>query len=943
MIVLKRRKAMVGAISTLTLIGGMLASSGTPGAYAGERLSGSAGFDANDELTGQAFFTDEVIATGGEEGYDCYRIPSLGVAPDGTVLASWDGRPGSCADAPQANSIVLRKSSDSGESWTPQEVIAQGDSGAPRYGFSDPSIVVDYQTGDIFNFHVKSFDRGIRDSQLGTDPDDRDVLHAAFARSSDNGATWDPDHVITRAVTRENPWRGRFATSGNGIQLQYGRYAGRLVQPAMVVTSSGEFRAVTWLSDDHGETWFAGRAWGTGMDENKIVELSDGTLMNNSRRSGAGESARKISYSHDGGVTWTEPYYDPALPDPRNNASLIRVFPNAPEGSAKAKVLLFSNTASSSGRENGTVRMSCDDGQTWPVSRLFRSDNLQYTSMSTLPDGNIGLLFEEHNRGINNNIHFAKFNLEWLGAACMDLQSSSRPEVRPGETVTVAGTLTNNFGGDIVDRGIQLDLPEGWTAVADAVTVADGATVPVAFEITAPADAPSGTVQGLMRIDDGGTVRQASFKVDVIDGYIPEPGDVSIVASVTNPGDFGEGDRIHYNFRVSNPNSTPVGILPDGELELFDPDTSPRKNCRWNTFNGNTEASCSFPFHTVTAEDIERGYYEPTVTWRIGRPGHGGEAYKTITMTLPRVTFGENGDDATDPVVIHADLNLEPIAPVQSRGVQHDLEALVTVNMREDGTPIPDDARVILYVDNNRVGDAEVMDDGTAAIPFTVANIASGLDAETHTLRARLIATPPQGFLVRGSDAIGEVTVLPEDRPVTERTLTLGQHPDINSDGKPRSIPLAARVSGPDGAVRGATVTFSIDGEPVAEAISNTEGLAVVRYTVESIPAGGQVRTVTVVASVPESSDDATDYAAATDETTFNVLPVSQPESPEVTTSSGASTIIGAPGDDVLSSGGIVGIGAVLAAVAGIMGLLGFLPWFHHFTDLGWWVRPPHI
>lgn len=38
------------------------------------------------------------------------------------------------------------------------------------------------------------------------------------------------------------------------------------------------------------------------MDENKIVELSDGTLMNNSRSSGA-DTYRKVSYSTDGGVT----------------------------------------------------------------------------------------------------------------------------------------------------------------------------------------------------------------------------------------------------------------------------------------------------------------------------------------------------------------------------------------------------------------------------------------------------------------------------------------------------------------------------------------------------------------------------------------------------------------------------------------------------------------
>ncbi|MCL0244677.1 glycoside hydrolase [Corynebacterium sp. CCM 8835] len=278
------KRAATGVIATLALTLGTLVSPLGDVARAvppGEIV----GFDVREDLGAGPFFTDEVLATGGENGFDCYRIPSLGVSKDGTVLASWDGRPGTCGDAPQPNSIVLRRSTDNGVTWTPQEELAAGGTEAPVHGYSDPSVLVDWYTGDVFNFHVKSYDVGIRESAPGTDPDDRRVLHAAYAKSTDNGATWETGTVITDQITGDAPWRGRFATSGNGIQLQYGEHAGRLVQPAMVVTDTGEFRAVTWLSDDHGESWFPGRAFGTGMDENKIVELSDGTLMDNSRSS----------------------------------------------------------------------------------------------------------------------------------------------------------------------------------------------------------------------------------------------------------------------------------------------------------------------------------------------------------------------------------------------------------------------------------------------------------------------------------------------------------------------------------------------------------------------------------------------------------------------------------------------------------------------------------
>src|SRR5690625_1326036 len=56
----------------------------------------------------EANYASQRLATDGEDGFECYRIPALTTANDGTVLASWDGRPDSCADAPNPNSIVLR-------------------------------------------------------------------------------------------------------------------------------------------------------------------------------------------------------------------------------------------------------------------------------------------------------------------------------------------------------------------------------------------------------------------------------------------------------------------------------------------------------------------------------------------------------------------------------------------------------------------------------------------------------------------------------------------------------------------------------------------------------------------------------------------------------------------------------------------------------------------
>ncbi|MCK7660454.1 hypothetical protein JIM95_000705 [Corynebacterium sp. CCM 8835] len=294
--------------------------------------------------------------------------------------------------------------------------------------------------------------------------------------------------------------------------------------------------------------------------------------------------------------------------------------------------------------------------------------------MATLPDGSVGLLFEEHNHGNSNNIHFSRFNLPWLGASCLDAQVEP-VTIEPGQTVTVTADVVNPFGGDIVDRPLQVTLPEGWCADSPSVSIPAGGGTRVSFEVSAPETARSGPVEGLLHVDDPAMVtKRDAFRIEVVNGHVPGPGEVSITPSVTNGGDsFGVGDRIRYNFHVVNPTSTPVGILPSGELESFDPTTTSGKNCRWNTFAGNNEGDCPFAFHTVTSEDLDRGYYAPTVSWRIGRPNHVGDPYTTITQTLPRVEFGEPSPPAV------SELSLDPIGPVRSGAETIELTADVVV------------------------------------------------------------------------------------------------------------------------------------------------------------------------------------------------------------------------------------------------------------------------
>ena len=370
------------------------------------------------------------LASPGVAGFKCHRIPALTTATNGWIIAAWDGRPETCQDAPQANSIVYRISKDGGKSWTPIQTALAGASGANKVGFSDPSFVVDRTTGTIFLFSVKSFDAGLFQSQLGTDPNARNILHAHVVESHDNGQTWVNPRTITDQVTAgyEGQWFTRFASSGEGIQLRYGAHAGRLIQQYAVANSgSTSLMAVSVYSDDHGATWKPGTPSEGSADENKVVELSDGRLLLNSRTQGtAGQRLEAISY--DGGQTWGPFRHNWDLTDPRNNASIIRAYPNARQGSARARVLLFSNADSSSARVNGTIRVSYDDGFTWNEGKVFESGDMAYSTLHALNDGTWGLLYET---GGYKNIDFMRVDAAYLGLTDPGEDVTPTPEPTP--------------------------------------------------------------------------------------------------------------------------------------------------------------------------------------------------------------------------------------------------------------------------------------------------------------------------------------------------------------------------------------------------------------------------------------------------------------------------------------------------------------------------------
>ena len=80
---------------------------------------------------------------------------------------------------------------------------------------------------------------------------------------------------------------------------------------------------------------------------------------------------------------------------------------------------MFSNPGDPNDRLNLTVRVSYDEGKTWPVAKTINNGTAAYSSMTIFPDGSIGILYESGNTYDGFAEHygkviFARFNLEWL-------------------------------------------------------------------------------------------------------------------------------------------------------------------------------------------------------------------------------------------------------------------------------------------------------------------------------------------------------------------------------------------------------------------------------------------------------------------------------------------------------------------------------------------------
>src|SRR5262245_49831864 len=335
------------------------------------------------------------VFVAGKDGYHTFRIPAVVVTKKGTLLAFCEGRKNSRSDTGDID-VVLRRSFDGGKTWRPMQIVA--DFGPDTIGH--PCPVVDQKTRTMWLPVTKN--RGHETQKQIEEGKSKENRTVWMSRSDDDGASWAKPVEITKDV-RDPAWTWYATGPGVGIQLK----TGRLVIPCdFRVKETKALGSHVIYSDDHGKTWKLGSTVAPDCNECQVVERVDGSLLLN-MRSYHKKNRRAIATSRDGGLTWSKATLDDALIEPVCQASLLRY---AVPGKTR---LLFANPASTK-REKMTVRLSEDDGKTWPVARQLFDGPSAYSCLTTLPDGTIGCLYERGEKSPYETIAFARFSLAWL-------------------------------------------------------------------------------------------------------------------------------------------------------------------------------------------------------------------------------------------------------------------------------------------------------------------------------------------------------------------------------------------------------------------------------------------------------------------------------------------------------------------------------------------------
>lgn len=261
----------------------------------------------------------------------------------------------------------------------------------------------EYRNGKMVNMNIF-----YKDSLFKVVP----TNYIAYITSDDSGETWSTPTLLPpiMGLKRNAPYLG----PGRGIvDSKTGR---------IIVSSYTGKESVFIYSDDNGQTWDAKvvplpSSWSA---EAQIVELSPGVLQAYMRTNNG-----KIAYltSKDSGETWGAPEYLNFVSNPGYGTELSII--NYSQKIDGKKAVILSTPNSRSGRRHGQVSIGLindDNTIEWRYHHDvdFSQYGFSYSTLTELPNHDIGLMFEKFDSWSRNELHmknvvpYVSFSIEAL-------------------------------------------------------------------------------------------------------------------------------------------------------------------------------------------------------------------------------------------------------------------------------------------------------------------------------------------------------------------------------------------------------------------------------------------------------------------------------------------------------------------------------------------------
>ena len=368
--------------------------------------------DGNPAHAATIFLTEGSVLMPMDKGSLYYRIPAICTSADGKRLVTLtDDRKDHNADLPYHCYVVAQYSEDKGRTWSEPVTVAGTAETGGDYGHGDASLITNRMNGDIIGIMTSShYGTGF----FSSTPEKPQTWKTIV--SHDGGKTWEApiDHTreLYAAGSPHPNWLAGFTGSGAGLQKR----DGTLVSPFVNRESpDGTNNNMTqnyynFMSKDGGKTWYvSGKSGTTAADEPKVLERNNGDLAISVRTSGY----NYYNVTSDDGETWQH------APQTRFTTGISG---NACDGEymywcstldGNPWDIVFQTGPNNPHRQNLSIALSTDEGETFQTPKTICPRGSAYSAATVLPDGTVGVYFEEEGLYGCYTMRFVRFSLNW--------------------------------------------------------------------------------------------------------------------------------------------------------------------------------------------------------------------------------------------------------------------------------------------------------------------------------------------------------------------------------------------------------------------------------------------------------------------------------------------------------------------------------------------------